>query len=179
MESSRIGTWLSIGANLGVIGGLVLVALQLNQNSELLRLQMLEQESRRATDHELAYVGEAGPEVWAKVIEDPANLTFREQRVAESLIWSSFESWRSLHKLHDAGLIGPEWKDRVREEVPYVLGHPYGRAWWKNIKEQTAPGEIADDLRDEVESVLAEYEQNYHWDYHKGVMKHLDVELSE
>ena len=32
MESSKVGYWLQVGANIGILAGLVLVALQMEQN---------------------------------------------------------------------------------------------------------------------------------------------------
>ena len=178
MNPSAFSTWLSIAANIGLIAGLVLVGVQINQNSELLRLQMIDQESRRATDHEKVYVGEIGAETWAKVISDPRNLTLTEQRVAESLIWSMFEAWRNSYKLHQAGLLGPEWKDRVIEEVPYVLDHPYGRAWWRNLKVDAQPDEIATELGTLVDQILSQ-PRDFHANYHKGIMDLLEEELDK
>ncbi len=33
MDSNKLANWLQVGANIGIVGGLVLVALQLEQNS--------------------------------------------------------------------------------------------------------------------------------------------------
>ena len=35
MESSKVGYWLQVGANLGLLAGLVMVAIQINQTSDL------------------------------------------------------------------------------------------------------------------------------------------------
>lgn len=40
MKSDRINKWLTLVANIGVIFGLILVALELQQNSELMRVQI-------------------------------------------------------------------------------------------------------------------------------------------
>jgi hypothetical protein len=168
MDSRKIN-WLSIGTNVGVIGGLILVALQLNQNSELLRLQMIDQESRRMTDHEVEYMGELGAQTWAKMIENPEELSVAEQRVAESLIWPPFETWRNAYNLYEAGLLGSEWRDRVLAEVPYILGHIYGRAWWANLKEIAVPGEIPEPLRTLIDDVV-DSSSDYPKNYHRGIM---------
>ncbi len=53
MDSSRLNHWLQVSANIGIVLGLVLVGVQLKQNSDLTRIQMLYEESQRAVDLEL------------------------------------------------------------------------------------------------------------------------------
>jgi len=173
MDSRKIN-WLSICANVGVIGGLILVALQLNQNSQLLRLQMIDQESRRMTDAEMGIMGELAAQTWAKMIENPEELSLAEQRVAESLTWLPFETWRNGYNLYEAGLLGSEWRDRVVAEVPYILGHVYGRAWWANLKETAVPGEIPEPLRTLVDDAL-DSSRDFPKSYHRGIMDRVKV----
>jgi hypothetical protein len=40
MDSDKINRWLTLGANIGVLSGLILVALQINQNSEIAKAQL-------------------------------------------------------------------------------------------------------------------------------------------
>ena len=47
MDTNKMVSWLQVGANLGIILGLVLVGLQLKQNSDLLKIQLLYQESHQ------------------------------------------------------------------------------------------------------------------------------------
>ncbi len=44
MESSKFGYWLQIGANVGILAGLILVGLQINQNTELTRMSIFSAE---------------------------------------------------------------------------------------------------------------------------------------
>jgi len=170
MESSKVGYWLQVGANLGLLAGLVLVGLQLAQNTDVLRLQMLHSESRRTTEIELAYVGERGAQAWENAIERPAELSFAEQRIVESLIWSTFEGWRHSYLLHTEGLLGEEWADRVGVEAPYYLDHIYGRAWWDNFKALAVEGEIPAPLLVVIDAQLTE-NSNFHREYHGEIMR--------
>jgi hypothetical protein len=40
MDSDRINRWLTLGANVGVLVGIILLVLELNQNSVLMRAQI-------------------------------------------------------------------------------------------------------------------------------------------
>ena len=103
------------------------------------------------------------------MIENPEELSLTEQRVAESLIWTPFEAWTNGYNLYEAGLLGSEWRDRVLAEVPYILGHIYGRAWWANLKENVVPGEIPGPLRTLIDDVL-DSSPDFPKNYHRGIM---------
>ena len=52
MNFEKVNKWLQVSANIGIVLVLVLVGLQLRQNSELARIQLLYQESERAIELE-------------------------------------------------------------------------------------------------------------------------------
>ena len=40
-----------------------------------------------------------------------------------------------LYDLHSRGLLDEDaWKREIRDDLEYELAHPYGRAWWEDIK---------------------------------------------
>ncbi|MGB5629204.1 MAG: hypothetical protein WBM57_07540 [Woeseiaceae bacterium] len=134
MDTSKLNNWLQVTANIGIVLGLLLVGVQLKQNSDLTRIQILYDESRRQVDLELQVVGERGAEVWAKSIREPENLALDEIRIMEALLWSFLETQRGTHRLALMGLIEDEdWRKRVNAEVEFYLGNPYALAWWQNI----------------------------------------------
>ena len=57
MHLDRIANWLQFLGNIGIIGGLALVGIQINQNTEIVRLQTLGDDSSRATQVEYVVVG--------------------------------------------------------------------------------------------------------------------------
>lgn len=137
MGTEKMVSWLQIGANLGLILGLILVGLQLKQNADLLRIQLLYEESQSFISHERAMIGENGADVWAKSLERPEDLTLSEMRVMEGHLYALAEQWRASHMLHELGVLGDEWKNRIIDETGYYLGNPYGLAWWKVYSEST------------------------------------------
>lgn len=169
MNTNKMANWLQIGGNLGIILGLVLVGLQLKQNSDLLRVQLLYEESQSFIAHERVMIGEYGSAVWAKSMEAPKDLTLTESRIIEAYLYAMAEQWRASHLLHELGLLGEEWKDRLVDEVPYYLGNPYGRAWWKVYREDTS---LPPDIVTLVEQSLIE-NPNFTLQYHDRLKKEL------
>ena len=179
MNSSKLSDWLQIAANTGIILGLLLVGLQLKQNSDLLKTQLLYEESSRLVDLETQVVGETGAEVWATSISDPENLNLAEQRIMEALLWSYVEQLRSTRLLGELGLLeDADWKARVTSDTGFYLGNKYGRAWWANFKEGNAV--LPPDLIMEIDSRLSEVDTNRTAEYIRSTMDRLrDANASE
>jgi hypothetical protein len=154
MNFDKLNKWLQVSANIGIVLGLVLVGLQLRQNSELTRIQLLYEESNRAIDLETQVVGELAAEVWAKSIDAPEDLTLSEIRIMEALLWSFVEQLRGTYRLAALGILSEEdWRSRAESEVTFYLGDRYSRAWWQNIS--TGSNSIPEELRRVVDEVIA------------------------
>lgn len=168
MNSGRLNDWLQVAANVGIVAGLVLVGVQLKQNSDLLKTQMMYEESNRAIDIETKVVGENGAEIWAKSITDPENLSVAEQRVIEALLWSYTEQLRATRMLAQLGLLNDEdWRQRVEADSAFYLANNYGRAWWANY---SAGGDFPDDLVAAINERLSRVDTNFTGKYLKGIM---------
>jgi hypothetical protein len=170
MNENKLGGWLQVAANIGIVAGLVLVGVQLKQNADLVKTQMLYEESGRAIGIETLVVGERGAEAWAKSIRDPEHLDLEEQRIVEALLWSYTEGLRGTHLLKELGLLDDEeWKKRVVSDANFYLGNTYGRAWWDNYSQSDYPAEV----RDAVNARLAETVNNGTIDYMNRVAERL------
>ena len=156
VDYSKLNNWLQVSANIGIVLGLVLVGVQLKQNSDLTKIQLLYEESQRAVDLELQVVGERGAEAWARSIQDPENLTLEEIRIMEALLWSFVEVQRGTHRLATLGLIEDEdWQQRVDAEVTFWLADRYALAWWKNYSSNSSnmPPELRDAINARIDAI--------------------------
>ena len=150
MDSSKVGTWLQVGANIGILVGLVLVILQMQQNESLLEAQLRFSYHDRNMVFETAMLGEEPAAVWAKMHSQPADLSLYEQRVAEAILYSAVDSWRSLYNLHEEGLMtDQEWKEAVRRDSSYVFNHPYGLAALEHMKDDL-PSELVEVIEQDI-----------------------------
>ena len=132
----KLGQWLQVGANIGILAGLVLVALQMQQSLDLARIQLEKQEAEAYTATEMAIAGENFAQVWQKSIEQPKDLTLAEMRVMESVLWGhGIVRWVNSYRLYELGLLDDEeWRVAVSADVPFAFGNSYGRAWWEDLK---------------------------------------------
>jgi hypothetical protein len=163
MKLPKLNDWLQVVANLGIVIGLLLVGVQLKQNSDLLKTQLLYDESHRAIELETQVIGEDGARVWAKSLTDPENLTLEEQRIIEALLWSFAEQLRATRMLAELGLLDDsEWRVRVYGESGFWLGNRYGRAWWANYSDDSEmPDDLIAAVNDRLSEVTAEHTLTY------------------
>jgi len=169
VNHSKLSNWLQVAANVGIVIGLLLVGVQLKQNSDLLKTQLLYEESHRAIDLETQVVGENGAEVWAKSITDAKSLSLAEQRVMEALLWSFTEQLRATRMLAELGLLeDEEWRIRVNSETAFFLANEYGAAWWVNYNEGNTA--LPADLVVAINTRLSEVDNTFTANYSKAVM---------
>lgn len=165
--SSKLNERLQIAAAISIVASLLLVGVQLNQNSELLKTQLLYEESNRMMTIEYQFFGEDPAEVWAKSIEDPENLTLAEQRVLEALLWNVIEQWRATRMLAELGLLEEEeWRPRVEGEADFYFGNRYGRAWWASYEGSN----LQPDLRDAINAGLSTANRDFTPGYFQAIM---------
>jgi hypothetical protein len=118
-------------ANVGIVVGLILVILQMDQNEKLLRVQLLNQYSDSYIAADTTFAGENLPLSWQKSIQQPENLTLAEMRILEPQTFSPLMRWLNLYNLAEAGILDESvWKSEVSTDVGFYFGTPYGRAWW-------------------------------------------------
>jgi len=152
MKTEQLASSLQISANVGILGGLILVGFQLQQNSQILRAQMLSAESQSVIDQEMQMVGEEGARAWVAAMSAPAAVSPEHHRVMEAIFWSAIETWRHTAELARLGLVDIDPRPRVADEASWYFGNVYGRAWWKVRRDTTG---LPEDLRAVVDEVIA------------------------
>ena len=144
MDTSKLGIWLQVGANIGILVGLGMVWLQMQQNSELLRLQLLHDQTQAYIDTQWSAAGEQFADVWEKHLAEPENLSLSDMRVLEANYWGPIKRWQMNYSLYEKGLLeSSEWTQVIDQDVTFLFGSDYGRAYWKQVSTGTAlPAEL-------------------------------------
>ena len=65
METDRVNRWLTLGANFGVVIGIALLILEINQNTEMMRAQMTQARAENLLDR---YRDEIHSDYWAEIL---------------------------------------------------------------------------------------------------------------
>ena len=65
MDTDRLNRWLSVGANIGVVIGIAVLILEINQNTEMMRAQMTQARAENLIDR---YRDEIHSDYWAEIL---------------------------------------------------------------------------------------------------------------
>jgi len=175
MENNKWGRYFQVATNLAVLLGVVLVVIQLRQNSELLKLQIIKQDADTYTSAALETLPEDFNDVLYKSIESPEELNGAEILALDRYFWGrQLTRWRGLYDLADLGLLEDSaWRRSIIEDA-ILLDHPYGRAWWNGIKEWETT--LPDDLVVLVDEVLGNSPGDSQRDVIEGTKRRIELE---
>ena len=163
MDSDHINRWLTLGANVGVLIGIGLLIVELNQNSESMQIQIEQSRSesyvewRRerasndalaALDAKLEILGARG---FSEVYEDLEPI---ERSRVRSIMAARFYDYENVFSQYERGFVSDEyWQERA---VPLICTMA---PFWKTIwGEDFLAGRRA--FKEEIERILQEPECN-------------------
>ena len=131
MTLDGINRWLSLGASLGVVVGLILLVVELEQNRQFARTQFLMDGDASFQDIETAMLGETPSEVWAKSILEPESLSPAELKVLDSWLIHRLSRWARTWELETQGFLSEGETERmVRRSAPFIFGNRSAKVWW-------------------------------------------------
>jgi hypothetical protein len=138
--SDRVNSWLSLIASVGILAGLVLVAIELDQNTDQLRLQLTFQANQKIFENNRDMVGDNPTPTIAKSITDPESLTYEEGLVASSYVLNLLNEMEDRFFIHEAGLTNDrDWKRHIDENIGWTLGNRFARKLWESSKPAFEP----------------------------------------
>ena len=138
--SDRVNSWLSLIASVGILAGLVLVAVELNQNTDQLRLQLTFQANQKIFENNRDLIGDNPASTIAKSITDPENLTYEEFLAADSYVLNLLNEWEDRFFIYEAGLINDlDWKRHIDENIYWSLGNRFAQTRWQAFKSTFEP----------------------------------------
>ncbi len=125
----RALAWVQILSAIGVLVGIVLVILQLQQNEKLLRLQLAtELRINRDADRNVIR-GETYSETLAKLAGDAGELSDAELHQFHAHAASIYEELHLRRMLFDTGVFMGDWRTWLTEESCLLFDNATGRAW--------------------------------------------------
>ncbi len=132
--TGRLAGWLQVLGNLGLVLGLILVGVQIKQNSDLTRAQIGHDAWLQNSNWELAQMGESPHIVLAKIWFDPKSLSDEELVAADHYFHSWAVHMKRVEYSNDAG-ISLYSEELIAQSATTVLENRIGRAWWNLNRE--------------------------------------------
>lgn len=150
MSTDKLGRWLTLGANIGVIAGLILVAVQINQNTAITKAQMANEYYIADMALELAMMGENPADSFNKAVYAPNEITTVDAAVLDRYFNYGMVQIQRLQKMDELGMAYEGWQERVNY-LRWHFGNDVGRRWWNKVKE-----DYPDEFREYVDKILTE-----------------------
>ena len=161
-RTERLNQWLALGANLGVLLGLIILIVEVRQNAALTRAAMEQQKNDFLAEIELYIAKPDISGVWIKSIRHPEDLTEPEMRTLDGILVALMLQWDHRFQMEAAGLASrEEARQHVLNSAPYYFGSPFAKRWWSlqaSGWEGTPMMEVAGPIVDGVDDTfLADY----------------------
>jgi hypothetical protein len=106
MDSDRLNRWMTLAANLGVLAGIFLLLVELQQNTESVELQAAQ--SYVALSHELDFRLVDDPSLIALLLSSPAERTPEETLRMDRWYFGALRTWENGYYLHSRGVLDDE-----------------------------------------------------------------------
>ncbi len=154
MDSTKVASWLQIFGNFGLIAGLILVAVQINQNTEIARAQIVSDAWTHPLNYQLSLMGETPVGPWYKAMTNQ-ELADEDLAVVQAMIEYHWYVAVRNETMYQAGysLASPEF---FAAAFLGEVGHGIvAVAWWDTVASDGFKG-LAPETRDAVDRQLAE-----------------------
>jgi len=145
----RIGGWLALIANVGVLTGLILVAYELRQNNQMLRAQASASRLEGTTAAETAFMGDDTAEAMALALTAPEYLTDAQVLQLWAYLNSAMIAVQQTATMHDLGLATEDDRHAAVADAHAWLSWPFGRVFWGEMRTNYPPG-----LAQEIDAAL-------------------------
>ena len=150
MITDKLNRWFTMLVNLSVLAGIFLVAIQIQQNTDITKAQMANEYYLLDAQLELTMMGESPALSLEKAIYFPYELNQEDAVILDRYFNFGILQLQRIRKMIELGVADEElYQERARYLI-WHLGNEAGRRWWN----QYALGE-PNELSRDIETVLA------------------------
>ncbi len=157
--AAKLAAWLQVLGNFGVILGLVLVAVQIKQSSDLARVQMGHDAWIMNSQLEFGLLGENPQAVLARIWIDSEPLSDEDLVAADRYFTGLTFHAKRVAYANDAGL-NLYSEETQASGIAQLFSNRVGRAWWALNRDAVAAD--APRFRDRMDELLTIDAPNYY-----------------
>jgi hypothetical protein len=119
LNTDNLSRWISAAANIAVLAGLVLVAVQINQSSSLARTALINEGNVVSNQIWANPDGRSPGQVIARAIECPERMTYADFMAMDAFLFSNMNMLYRDYQLTQEGLFtSSDWKASVDADLP-------------------------------------------------------------
>ena len=176
MDMDKLNQWLMAASHLGILAGIILVGVQINQENELTRMQIFSDTTTSRIQMHEALMGDHPAPVVMKSLMHPEELSLEELRIMDAYLLSNVNESRLRLVLAQEGLR----VDKTAEEnlLTFYFGNRFAQEWWKQFTShcEDMENEINIEL-DRIIGLAADTEITV--DFFRGLGKRLNIKSTE
>lgn len=170
MNWDKVNRWSTVLSNVALVGGLLLVAVQIRQNTAITRAQLVNDYFLADMELELAMMGEDPAASFTKAVFDPGTLNEYDAAVLDRYFNYGLVQVSRLRQMDELGLADEGWEERIRY-LRWHLGNEAGRRWWGQIR--------ADGSGDEFVAAIDSILLNSDWNDNRDLIEAIVTPDSE
>ena len=134
--------WLQVAGNLGLIAGLILVAVQIRDSNRIASAEMFSASVDTTVALNTSQLGETPQASMSRVLYEPDTATIEDFYVADRIYDALFRILVRVHVLEDLGLYGgggitPQGFVQVHYQA---FACPYGLSWLDQVQQKLSAG---------------------------------------
>ena len=160
MNVGTISEWLQVIGSFGVLAGLILVALQIQQNTVLVRAELISNDSDAWISIDASKQSERFASVLAKSIVNPQELNAAEILELDGYFFTYIDQLIRDRELYDLGVFDSPMESLVRASLSDYFGNEFARAWWAETKWKFSL-DIVETIDKEMESISVTQDIDY------------------
>ena len=152
MESDKVNRWLTLGANIGVLIGIILLVVELDQNREMIRAQTRNDISQQLANRLLVMASSSQVASLKRRAEAGEELTADEEHQYFLLLVANMRDWENIHYQYRHGTFDESEFDAEKTAWQYLINRnkAFARGWCRT-RQNYSPEFMA-----ELESLLYE-----------------------
>jgi len=153
MDTDRLNRWLTLGANIAVLVGILFLAAEISQNTEMMRAQINQSRAEASmSEAQSIYNSQHIPEILVK-LRQGASITAVEHERYVHLIRGLHRNWDNQLRQYREGFLADNIPRSVRAAITYELVPiEVARQEWERTR-----GAFSKEYGAFVDSILAEY----------------------
>ena len=136
MKLPTVEKWITILANIGVFAGLILVAVEIRQNTEITKAQILNDYHLADMQLELKMMGDTPHLSWTRAVYSPDELLKEDLAALDRYFNYGLIQISRLKDMQIYGLVDEETLNKMTQYLDWHLGNQVGRRWWAHLREE-------------------------------------------
>jgi hypothetical protein len=172
LDTNRVGHWLTLAANLGVVVGIAFLVLEIRQNSDIATAQVRLDYAAGWRSIDGQRQDEAFAQLYSRSILNPGELSFSEVVQLDGYYIGVIDQLQSAYTASRAGLRSGQFENVARQVAILYFSNAYSQAWWQQARESWSSLENSD-FQAIMDEVIEAASKRGNQEFYEGILRSL------